>query len=50
VTLGRPSLFASRGLASTARAQRGAKVTVRVSATDRRRRSTRRSYRLRLGH
>jgi hypothetical protein len=48
VTLGRPSLFASRGLASTARSHHGAKVVVRVDATDRRLRSTRRSFRLRL--
>jgi hypothetical protein len=49
VTLSRPSLFASRGLTFTALHRRGAKVRVRVDATDRRRRSTRRSYRLRLG-
>jgi hypothetical protein len=48
VTLGHPSLFASRGLGSTARRHHDAKVTVGVDATDRRRRSTRRSFRLRL--
>ena len=50
VMLGRPALFASRGLSLTARRHHGAKVTIGVSATDRRRRSTRRSYRLRLVH
>jgi hypothetical protein len=50
VTLGHPSLLASRGLASSARSHRAEKVKVSVDATDRHRRSTRRTYRLRLAH
>ena len=49
VTVRRPSLRASRGLAATARHRRRARVRVRLDATDRSRRTTRRSIRVRLG-
>lgn len=49
VTIARPRLFVSRGLARTARRHRSrARVRIRISVTDRHRRTTRRSDRLRL--
>jgi subtilase family serine protease len=48
IRVGRPSLVASRALARTARRDHRAKVHVGIDATDRRHRTTRRGYQLKI--